>query len=671
MTSSNTPKLHWIEDALGLIGRGALGDAEALTKAHLADARTADGLHALGLIRLEQGDVNAALVLLRAAEHLLPTPRLLHNLATALERSGRVDEAVLLERRLIEAAPDYLPAYRGLANLMVRAGDPQAAADVWGVIGTRAAEARAIDVVQTVIASLKGLGRVPRSWSRLANLLRIDGHETEAMAILDLRLADQPTDLGALLIKAMTHLKVVHANEAEIRERRARYGAALEYLEARVGTAAPEDLAAAAGEVGMAKPFYLSYQGDDDTELQKRYGRIVSAMMAARFPDTAPRPPGDRPRIRVGFVSAYFTIHSVTKLFRSWIRDLDRERFEVIGYQLSTDRDACRDEIAGWCDRFVSGERDVAAWREAILGDAPDVLIYPEIGMHTLAVQLGCQRLAPVQAMAWGHPVTSGFANMDYFLSSALMEPEGGEAHYTETLVRLPGLSIGYDPLPIDDAVMDRADLGLREDAVVYVCCQSLFKYLPRHDEVFLALAMALEDAQFLFIGAAGQPATRTFRTRLEGAFRKAALDPDRHLVFAEPVMPDRFPSLIRAGDVYLDSIGWSGGNTTLEAIACDLPVVTLPTGLMRGRHSAGILTQMGLGDTVATDVVDYMTRAVRLADPETRAALIERQKAARPKLYGDQRPVRALERMLVRAVAERRAPPAMDEADQGLFAQG
>ena len=39
--------------------------------------------------------------------------------------------------------------------------------------------------------------------------------------------------------------------------------------------------------------------------------------------------------------------------------------------------------------------------------------------------------------MAWGHPETSGLPTIDYFLTSALMEPEDGDDHYTERLVRL------------------------------------------------------------------------------------------------------------------------------------------------------------------------------------------------------------------------------------------
>src|SRR6185312_6421819 len=111
--------------------------------------------------------------------------------------------------------------------------------------------------------------------------------------------------------------------------------------------------------------------------------------------------------------------------------------------------------------------------------DAPHVLIYPEIGMDPMAARLAALRLAPVQCSSWGHPQTSGYPTIDHFLSSAAMEAEGADAFYSERLVRLPGLSTAYTPLPGAPAVVGRADLGLREDAVVYWCGQSLQKHLP------------------------------------------------------------------------------------------------------------------------------------------------------------------------------------------------
>src|SRR5450755_3965716 len=117
------------------------------------------------------------------------------------------------------------------------------------------------------------------------------------------------------------------------------------------------------------------------------------------------------------------------------------------------------------------------------------VLIYPEIGMDKVSAQLAAQRLAAVQCASWGHPVTSGFPTIDYFISSDLMEPADAADHYCERLVRLPNLSIHYEPSDIAPDGIDRMQLGLRAGAVGFWCGQSLPKYMPQFDEVFARIA--------------------------------------------------------------------------------------------------------------------------------------------------------------------------------------
>src|SRR5262249_24806576 len=243
------------------------------------------------------------------------------------------------------------------------------------------------------------------------------------------------------------------------------------------------------------------------------------------------------------------------------------------------------------CDRFVRGPLSIKRWRQAILDDAPHVLIYPEVGMDPVSTQLAAQRLAPVQCNSWGHPATSGFPTLDYFLSSELMEPPAAQDHYTERLVRLPNLSIYYEQLDLDPVSLSRADLGLHPTATVYWCGQSLYKYLPQFDVVFPRIAREVGDCQFVFIQyPKGAHVTELFRKRLERAFATFELRASDYCVILPELDTRKFLAAIGQCDIVLDSIGWSGGNSTLEALAHDPPIVTITGSLMRGRHSMAIL---------------------------------------------------------------------------------
>jgi protein O-GlcNAc transferase len=110
----------------------------------------------------------------------------------------------------------------------------------------------------------------------------------------------------------------------------------------------------------------------------------------------------------------------------------------------------------------------------------------------------------------------------------------------------------------------------------------------------------------------------------------------------------ERFAAICRIADVFLDSLGWSGCNSTLEALACDLPVVTMAGDLMRGRHTSAILTMLGMPELIAETPEAFVDLAVQLGLDEThRDALSARIARDKHKLYRDQACIEGLARYL------------------------
>ncbi|HEX7637018.1 MAG TPA: hypothetical protein VF457_01365 [Burkholderiaceae bacterium] len=355
-------------------------------------------------------------------------------------------------------------------------------------------------------------------------------------------------------------------------------------------------------------------------------------------------------------MSSQVFAHSVWQsITRGWVEQLDRARFELHLFHLGRTQD---DETAFARERaqsFTTGERPLAAWVDAIRAARPDVLLYPELGIDALTPRLAALRLAPVQAASWGHPETTGLPTIDHYLSAERLEGEGADAHYRERLVRLPGLGCCVAPAAVrpsgQEADVALADLGLAPDATVFVCAGTPFKYAPEHDAVLVRIARELPQAQFLFFrhGLAAALSERLM-ARLAAAFAAAGLDPARHLVLA-PWMPRaRFFGVLARAHVFLDTVGFSGFNTVMQAVECGLPVVTQRGRFLRGRLGSGILEHLGLGDQVAADDDDMVARALALGrDADARARVRERLVDARGKLYGDVAPIRALEAHLWR----------------------
>ena len=297
----------------------------------------------------------------------------------------------------------------------------------------------------------------------------------------------------------------------------------------------------------------------------------------------------------------------------------------------------------------MQGPLSLDQWRQEILEDAPHVLIYPEVGMDRISAQLAAQRLAPVQCNSWGHPDTSGFPTLDYYLSSELMEPVNAQDHYTEQLVLLPNLSIYYEPSDSRPVSLTRADLGLRSTATVYWCGQSLYKYLPHFDQVFPRIVREVGDCQFVFIKyQQGQHVNKLFRERLDTAFAAFGLRAADYCVVLPNLSNDQFVASIGQCDILLDSIHWSGCNSTLESLHHNLPIVTMMGPLMRGRHSMAILKMMGVEDTIVGTVDDYVSTAIRLArDAPWRTAIRNKISANKHHVYRDSSSISALQQFL------------------------
>lgn len=654
---------------------GRLAEAERLYRQVVsADPKHFAALHRLGVVAHQLGRPDAPAILARAVA-LKPDLAEGHNdLGVVLGARGRFAEAAAAFERAAALRPDYADAHNNLAGALRRLGRTEEAVAHYERVAALAPNAAgAHNNLANALMELHRLDAAIAEYDQALALaptfapahynrgvaLRGQGRFAEAATNFERALAVQPDFFAAKFAACMARLPIVYTDEAEIGRQRAAYEADLRALCDDVERAA--EPGHFADVVGAHQPFYLAYQGRNDRALQALYGAMICRIMAARYGNAPlPGPPAAGEPVRVGIVSGFFHRHSNWKIpISGWLAQLDRGRFRLFGYHTGGETDEETRTAAGLCARFVQGPLPVEGWRRAILEEAPHVLIYPEVGMDPVAAQLAAQRLAPVQCNAWGHPETSGFSTLDFFLSSELMESVGAQDHYTERLVRLPNLSIYYEPPSHRPVAVTREELGLRSGATVYWCSQAIYKYLPQFDQVLPRIAREVGDCQFTFIRFPGAAhVTELFRQRLDKAFAAFGLKAVDHCVILARLDQDRYAAAASCCDIALDSIGWSGCNSSLECLAHDLPVVSVMGELMRGRHTSAILQMMGITETIAGSIDDYVAIAARLGrDAQRRTELRGRIAANKHRVYRDRACITALEDFLEEQA--RRIPPA------------
>lgn len=453
-------------------------------------------------------------------------------------------------------------------------------------------------------------------------------------------------------------LPIIYETPSEIDLYRNRFSRGVREFIQSSSLATPESRKQAMIATGMTTNFYLQYQGKNDLELQIQYGEFVRQVMAANYPQwIEPRamPPLKQDgKIRIGYISECLRAHTVGKLSLGWLRNSNRQQFEVYCYHIDRSIDFFTQKFRLYSNVFHHIPENLEATCKQIISDKLHVLVFIDIGMHPTLTQIAALRLTPVQCTTWGHPITSGLATIDYFLSSDLMEPENAEAHYCEKLIRLPNIGFSYGKPIIPEIKETRADFQLRDDAVVYLSCQSLYKYLPQYDYIFATIAQRVPLAQIAFISHLSDAITQKFQQRLKRAFANVGLNSEDYCLFLPRQGQNSYLALNCVSDIFLDTFCWSGGNTTLEAIASGLPVVTCPGEFMRGRHSYGILRMLGVTDTIARDEAEYIEIAVRLGlDGQWRESIVRRMSDRHDYLYDDLTCVTALEEFYRRVVSE------------------
>jgi len=591
-----------------------------------------------------------------------------NNLGNLLRRGGRLDDALPwleLARRL---QPESAQANGNLALLLTDLGRfreavqfARAAAAIepnksewWGALGV--AERLRRNIAPAVAALRKAVELAPNddgSLSELSLALGEAGAIDESRAMLA-RFNPGGRDAERMRWTLALSLPSVYTSEAQVDFERERFSRGLREIAATVELDTSMQRQRAYEAVCGVATFLLHYQGRDNTELQNRFGDVVTRVMAARAPQYT-QPCGWRAgahggRLRIGIVSSHLMHHTVSRYFRILLAGLDSARFDVRVWYSGEVRDSSTDYIAARVSGFEHVNEDALVTSAKIHAAELDVLVYPEIGMDPRHSVLGALRLAPVQCVLYGHPVTSGLRNIDYFLSGSALEGRDAAAQYRENLVLLPGLGACPERSP---AAGSGAWLDTFSGAApLLLCLQNHLKLVPAFDQALAQIASQTRARIGFFIRdpVVGQ----LFRTRVEGAFLQWGLDPRHSLVFLPPQSYDAYLGAIDRATLVLDSPGFSGGATSLDAFGVGAPVLTHRGDMARGRQTSGMLELMDIEGLTAKSDSEYVAKAVDLVgDAAARSALRERIIERSGMLFEHQNVITAFAESLQRAVDE------------------
>ncbi len=383
--------------------------------------------------------------------------------------------------------------------------------------------------------------------------------------------------------------------------------------------------------------------------------REMGDMLEGSFPERPFANPQEHPKIRIGYVSGDFRLHSVIYFFGTLLNAHDRSKFEIFLYSDVQTPDALTVRAAQAATQFTNCSQlsDEELWTK-IRTDNIDVLV--DLSGHTgRRLPVFALRAAPTQITWLGYPFTTGLRTMDYRITDNIADPAGSDEHYSERLLRLQGPFLCYQP-PNNAPPVAQAPVS-KNGYLTFGSFNHLAKISDETVVLFSALLQACENSKLL-LKCKSLTDAATAKATVD-RFMQYGLAANRLIVRGHVGDPVQHLATYADVDIALDPFPYNGTTTTLEALWMGVPVLTMRGHWHASRVGASLMSHLGLNTLVAENPDSLLILARELAkqpEPIVELRPVLRQTLSKSLLCDQARFARDFENAIVTAHEESRA---------------
>jgi predicted O-linked N-acetylglucosamine transferase (SPINDLY family) len=359
----------------------------------------------------------------------------------------------------------------------------------------------------------------------------------------------------------------------------------------------------------------------------EQYAQPIPSKTRIPFPFRL-REPGQK--LTIAYHCVYLGADGSKSEVLPFIRNHDRARFRVVGYSPYDEPPHVREAF----DEFhFAGHLDHARFVDLVRGHGVDVFI--ELSGLSYRNRFGAMasRCAPVQVHYMNHAGPICVPNVDYILADSVAAPATSDAHYPETIYRLPGVPLfGFD---CDESTLPpiAPSPHLTNGQVTFGFFGGSEKLNPENVRLWANLLKAVPTARLVIQGISG----KSHQSFMEKQFRWHGIDPRRLTLLPR----SDWQSLLKnyaLVDISLDTWPYCGANTIADSVYSGVPVITLKGDKFASAYGASQVIACGLADLVATTPEEYVSIAAALAADSPRLVALRRdlRRMVREHGFGD-----------------------------------
>ena len=372
------------------------------------------------------------------------------------------------------------------------------------------------------------------------------------------------------------------------------------------------------GEMIDPPIFNLSYDQYENLNLNSKVVKVLRKIYPGLNQNFKIKEKNEK--IKIGFISEFFSNHTIGKLFKGIIFNLDINKFQIIVFHShKTNKSAIFEE-------FLEAENSLGIKNvvlskgfqkrvDEINKENLDIVFFPDIGMSSEFYYLSFIRFAKTQITSWGHPITTSNSSIDYFLSSKLLETDNAQKRFSEKLILSNYLPMYFYKPKIKNILLN-SEITKKN---IYFCSQNLIKIHPHFDEIVEKILNKDKKAKIFFIKDKEELIFEKLIKRLKS---RSSINLER-INFLDKMGVEEYINLCGSSSVLLDTLYFGAGNSFHESMFYGTPTVTMPTENLKSRIVLGAYKQMQIKEPPIVNSIDeYVDRSVEIANLDTNKML-------------------------------------------------
>ena len=312
-------------------------------------------------------------------------------------------------------------------------------------------------------------------------------------------------------------------------------------------------------------------------------------------------------KIKIGYISANFNDHPVSKIMETIFINHDKKKFEIHAYSLNNVEDKITKKLkinfnSFSCISSLSIKEAVTKIRLENLDIAVDLMGYTNKNM----IEIFNERIAPIQINYLGFPGTTGISNMDFLIGDKLVTPKKSERYYSEKIIRMPNSFINSIKYEYSTSKNVEQVSSLPKESIVLAAFHKTSKLSEEVVNAWANILIKSENTYLWF-----KKPVESAKENLLSFLASRKIDKERILFAGHVSSYEEHVSRYCSADIFLDTFNYNGHSTLVECIWSELPFVTLMGESFSSRVGGSILHSLDLDELICNSIEEYIEKVV------------------------------------------------------------